>query len=129
MNRPHQPSGRDVQVHWGITDILGTILHCAEVLDAAADECIAWAFLVLRDGFADVEEFFVRPTYRGRGYSSILATMVGEIAQSQNVPLRLWVTHADAGRSGDPAFHRVLEHLGLALMASGCRWAAYKAEP
>jgi GNAT superfamily N-acetyltransferase len=128
LARPQQQSGSIVQLSWGITDVLGEIFHCAEILDGENDECIAWAFVVQRDGFADVEELFVRPVYRGRGYGSVLATIVNEIAQSHGLPLRLWVSHADAGSSSQPTFQRILQHLRLSLSPSGCRWAAYKAE-
>jgi GNAT superfamily N-acetyltransferase len=120
MVRPDHSSGSVVQVNWGITDVLGSVLHCAEMLDATSDEYIAWAFIVQRKGFADVEELFVRPAYRGQGYGSRLAVMINEIAQLNGLPLRLWVSHADAGNSNEPAFQRVLERLGISLTTSGC---------
>jgi GNAT superfamily N-acetyltransferase len=58
---------------WGLPDCFAkTPLVGVEVYDAPNDECIGWAFLVARQGFADIEEFFVRPTYRGKGYGTDL---------------------------------------------------------
>ena len=126
--RPSQPPPAVSFLQWGIVDILGTILHCAEVFDGVSDECIGWAFIVEREGFAEVEELFVRPMYRGKGYASLLSSMINDISQSRNLPVRLWIPHADVSQLNKPSFNRVIEQLGLSLKPSGRRWAAMKAE-
>jgi len=45
-----------IELTWGMPDrFASTPLHGLEIFDAAADECIGWAFVVERSGFADIE--------------------------------------------------------------------------
>jgi GNAT superfamily N-acetyltransferase len=113
---------------WGVRDILrGEVIHVSELYDLANDERIGWAFAVPRDGFLDVEELFVRPQYRRRGYATRLAKLLRKTSDSLNVPLRLWVSYADCGEENRAALEGVLRKLDLSLRNSSCRWAAYVA--
>lgn len=114
------------ELDWITRDILrGEILSVFEVYDFANDERIGWAFAVPREGFLDIEEFFVRPAYRRRGYASRLAASVLKMAKSLNRPIRLWVSYADCGRENRAALDGLLKKLGLSLWNSPVRWAAY----
>lgn len=53
----------------------GAPLHVCEFLDVDNNDRIAWAIAVQRSGFLDLEELFVRPTYRGKGYARELCLM------------------------------------------------------
>lgn len=126
---PHEPGALDVRgMVWGIRDTLrGGVLHGCELYDLANDERIGWAFAVPRDGFLDIEELFVRPPYRRRGYASRLSQILLKRSALLDVPLRLWVSYADCGQKNRDALEGVLRSLGLHLRNSSCRWAAYVA--
>ena len=127
MTRPTQPTGSISEVSWAIADAIGTFLYCIEILDTTIDERLAWAFVVHRDGYADVEEFFVRPAYRLRGYGSKLAFAVEGIAQKQNLPIRFLIPHADANSIHHPPAKRIFAKLGISVGPSSQRWASHMA--
>jgi GNAT superfamily N-acetyltransferase len=118
------------ELRWGITDYFAsTPLHGLEIFDSAEDECVGWAFVVERQGFADIEEFFVRPSYRGRGYGRRLAELI--LSNSDYFlgrPLRLWISHADQPALRATPLIRTLQRLRLsARPTSRRRWAPYVA--
>lgn len=121
--------GIDV-IRSGQVDVLGHSvhggdnLHCREVFDGTNDECMGWTFAVHRRGFLDVEEFFVRPQYRGRGIANQLVEMLLELSHEAQRPLRLWVPFADWSDEQVPRVTRIAKKLGLDLYHSGVRWAA-----
>ncbi len=53
----------------------GQEVHGREIVDAASGERLGWCFLVRRGNVLDIEELFVWPTYRGRGYGRVLANL------------------------------------------------------
>jgi GNAT superfamily N-acetyltransferase len=117
-------------VGWGHADVLGhsvhggDVLHCREVYDGTTDEYMGWTFAVHRRGYLDVEEFFVRPQYRGRGIANQLIEMLLELSREIGRPLRLWVPFADWSDEHVIRVRRIAEKLGLSLYHSGVRWAA-----
>lgn len=124
-------AGEGIQtICWGELDFLGNsqhggdVIHGREVYDATSDERIGWSFAVHREGFLDVEEFFVRPQYRGRGHGSQLVKMLLELAGELKRPLRLWVPFADWTASNLPVVERIVDKLGLHLFHADVRWAA-----
>jgi GNAT superfamily N-acetyltransferase len=117
-------------VGWGHADVLGhsvhggDVLHCREVYDGTTDEYMGWTFVVHRRGFLDIEEFFVRPQYRGHGIANQLIEMLTEMTRESKLPLRLWVPFADWSDEQVPRVQRIAEKLGLTLHHPGLRWAA-----
>jgi GNAT superfamily N-acetyltransferase len=121
---PGVPDVRELA--WGVRDVLrGGTLHGCEVYDLANDERIGWAFAVERDGFLDIEELFVRPAFRRRGYAGKLTQILVMRSAALNLPLRLWVSYADCGPENRAALDGTLRRLGLHLRNSPFRWAAY----
>jgi GNAT superfamily N-acetyltransferase len=117
-----------VERGWGIPDCFAsTPLHGFEFFDAGRDECIGWAFVVKRNGFADIEELFVRPSYRGKGYGRHLAKLILASPHISGCPLRLWISHADRQEVGTPPVAKTLRRLGLSAKSSSPKWAAYVA--
>ena len=121
---------RAIQLMWGHLDILqGEILHGREIYDLESDERMAWAFAVPRDGFLDIEELYVRPNYRRRGYGMLLSEMLHELSDQVRLPLRAWIPWADCGEEDRDALNRILGKLGLSLRNTSQPWAAYVAAP
>jgi len=78
---------------WSLDDGIG--VHGREIVDAGTGDRLAWTFCKRRDGFLDIEEFYVWPSERGKGYGSALASMIAALAKKMNLPIRLLVSYAD----------------------------------
>jgi death-on-curing protein len=100
----------------------------AEIRDTSRDERIGWTFAVVRDGYLDVEELFVRPQYRRQGYGRQLAGLLRELSWHVGRNLRLWVPFADYAPGNFPGLIAIAQTLGVELKESGVRWAALKGE-
>jgi GNAT superfamily N-acetyltransferase len=75
---------------------------------------LGWSFSVIRDGFFDVEELFVQPQWRKRGYGTRLFGLTETRANQNGIPLRLWVPHADCMSDDNlSAFLRMAGRFGL----------------
>jgi len=109
---------------WGIKDLFDDILHGAEIVDTMEDEIIAWGFAIERSSSLELEELFVRPNWRMRGYASQLTTEFSQLATRLGKQLRAWIPHSDAGKRNQPALNAVLRCLGLSRHPSPVRWAA-----
>jgi GNAT superfamily N-acetyltransferase len=113
---------------WRFPDLLGGQAFGFDVVDSDADERIGWAFLVQRNGFAELEEFFVRPRYRGRGHGRLIAQCVSYAAKRLEMPLRMWINPPDSHTVNEGAAASILNRLGLRLGASRNDWAPFLAE-
>ncbi|MEK6284231.1 MAG: hypothetical protein AABO57_00655 [Acidobacteriota bacterium] len=116
-----------VEMRSSTEDILGGSLHAVELCDSTEDECIGWAFAVCRDVFLDIEELFVRPAFRGNNNGNRLAGMLRELADSLELPLRLWVAHADSDQANLAILEKMAECLSLKLGPSDVQWAGLRA--
>jgi GNAT superfamily N-acetyltransferase len=113
-------------LEWGVQDAFGGQLHGVEIDDLSLDDNQAWAFAVSRDGFLDVEELFVRPEWRGRGYGPRLLSVLQARAAKLELPLRLWVPHVDGVDSNALAtFCRMVRKAGLRIFESEVLWASF----
>ena len=91
---------------------------------------IAWCFLIVRDGTLEIQEFYVRPEFRRRGYGRALAANVGSFIRRQGKPVTLCVPFADS-RSESPGTYEgmvaISQRLGLVFYKSDSHFAAYLA--
>ncbi|WP_167767661.1 GNAT family N-acetyltransferase [Bradyrhizobium frederickii] len=112
---------------WGFPDCLGEGLPFVgiELYDGPKDECVGWAFLVKRQGYADIEEFFIRPSFRGRGFGTALAELVKKRPQFEDCPLRLWIGHVDRNNVASATMQATAKRLGLSINPSRRNWASY----
>lgn len=123
-------TGTDEDILWGMPDRLGDpvrgggVIHGRHVYDSVADERCGWLFAVVRGGVLEVEELYVRPQYRRKGYGRRLVSMLKELRTDIGVPLRLWITHADMEAANRSGVDRLVESLGLTVVPSPFRWAA-----
>jgi len=85
--------------------------------------------MTLRDGYLDVEDFFVRPGLGGSSHQDRLIRLVIKFASQEDLHLRLWVAHADI-RSCAANFGPINDFLratALKVRQSPCLWAAFVA--
>jgi len=91
---------------------------------------IAWCFVVDKGETLDIEEFYVRPEFRGRGYGRAMAERVGELIDKKRKAVNLWVPFADC-RSESPqtfdALVAITRRLGLVFSKSHSHLTAYLA--
>jgi GNAT superfamily N-acetyltransferase len=114
---------------WDSWDVLGGRFYAVEAYDRDHDERIGWSFAVSRGDYFDVEELYVRPPYRRRGYASRMVAIMADRARDHGLSIRAWVPFADCERSNREALTATLRKMGLAPRKSGVSWAAYLAVP
>jgi esterase/lipase superfamily enzyme len=109
---------------WKWEPVKDFAIHGREVYDAETDEYLAWAFCVVRDGYLDVDEFFVWPSERGKGYGRQLANMALQLSREMRLPIRQIVSFADTESSQLSGALAVARMLNIRLVESDVRWAS-----
>jgi len=109
---------------WGIMESTGELVHGCEIVGPSEDR-LGWAYAVEREDTLEVEELFVMPRFRRRGYGRRLADAMRKLADEKTMRLKLWVSHADAGAESLAMIDRLLKPLGLQPEPSPQRWASY----
>jgi len=112
---------------WGGHDFAERPFHVHELRDTTSDERIAWAFAMPSDDFLDVEEIFVRPQFRHRGYGTHLLRSLHSISRTAGLHLRVFIPFADCEDNNLKAVERLLAKEGYFLIASDVRWVPYTA--
>jgi GNAT superfamily N-acetyltransferase len=110
---------------WCINSPLGLPLHGIELWDRRHDERQGWVFATERDGFLDVEELFVRPSYRKQGLGRSLLKQIRVHAEQRQLPLRFWVPHGDC--VDETSRIMLSKFIGLPLLRSEVSWADFTA--
>ena len=67
----------------------------------------------------------MKPSYRGKRYGSKLVRMIKERPELKQLPLRLWISHADALMVRSEPVRRIVSKLGLSVNPSVRRWAPF----
>jgi GNAT superfamily N-acetyltransferase len=123
-------SSHQISLSWGTRDVLtGGVAHAAEVYDYQNDERLAWSFFVERCAFLEIEEFYVRPQYRGQGHANTICREILRLADQLELIPKLWISFADCELENRPALDAMIRRLGLSMRNTNERWAAYVALP
>jgi len=118
----------DIAMEWWMPSVLHGIINGLEIRDSEFDERKAWGFAVEYDGYLNVEELFVKPQYRGRGYCKELISGFEQISKHSSVPLRFWISHPDNNTENIVTLEHIADKYGYHLSYSGVRWADFKIE-
>lgn len=97
-------------------------VHCREIVDVDSDDRIGWSFCTKRGRFLDVDEFFIWPTHRQKGYAQMLSKAVAELAKEMNLNVRLRVPYADTEPAYIEGARKVAKLFGLYLYPSTDKW-------
>jgi hypothetical protein len=120
--------GKGIRLYsWGISSPLGNTLHGIEFIDNEKNEIIGWAFCVEEDDRLCIEEIFVRPKWRGRGYGRNLGIELKNLSNEKRKSLSAWVPHPDRAMINSPQLKGLFSKLELRLLPSTFKWASYKA--
>ncbi|HTW59300.1 MAG TPA: GNAT family N-acetyltransferase [Terriglobales bacterium] len=112
---------------WGLREFGGGMFHCREFIDPS-DERIGWLFAIERSDGIEVEEWFVRPAFRRKGYGKWLIRLALELAESKGLRLRVWISHADTNPSNLQIVEKLVHPLGLEIRDSFEPWAPFTIE-
>lgn len=118
------------EISWIARDDWGHRVFGCEIKNKSLSNRRAWAFVVERDGALEIEEIYVRPEFRRRGYANRLILGIQAAAAEERLPLRLWVPFADCKLMSPntyPALVALVKKLGLRFQPCPFRWAAYYA--
>jgi GNAT superfamily N-acetyltransferase len=107
---------------WVLRDHADGMFHCREFIDPD-DERIAWAFAIERDEVIEIEELFVRPSFRRNGYGKRLINWARELAFNKQLPLKLWIPDVDTDPSNLQVLTKLINPLELQIVESDSRWA------
>jgi len=123
------PASKDgmLERQWGVPNLLGGVLYGVDIYDLAADDPLGWGLAVVRDGYLDVEELFVKPSNRRTGIASRLASLLSGRASGLNLPLCFWVPYADVNSTNLATFVRLTRRLNMSIKRSDVPWASYVA--
>lgn len=121
---PFEKSTGIVLLSWGIEGLLGNKIHGQEFVDLSQNEIIAWAFSIEHEDFLDIEELYVRPTWRNQGYALKLAANLYRQSAKVGKPLRAWIPHSDYIISNHKPLKTIICKLGLSLNPSPVKWAS-----
>lgn len=66
-----------------------------DVVDADNDDRLAWAMAVWRRGEIHIDDLFVKPEARGRGYADTMIKYYLEASEHYGAPLRFWIPWSD----------------------------------
>jgi GNAT superfamily N-acetyltransferase len=113
-------------VSWALKEHTGGVFHCREFLGRETDR-IGWSFAVERSENLEIEELFVMPKHRRKGYGSELTKQMQDLAHERALKLKVWIPHVDSSAQNLAIVERLVAKIGLRTEPSGVRWASHVA--
>jgi GNAT superfamily N-acetyltransferase len=113
---------------WVVRDEQYRRIYGFEVWDEVGKERKGWSFVVENNGGLEVEEFYVRPEFRGRGHGTALAAKVRAMADAKRMPLFVFVPFADCKQENESNYQPLVataRRLGVRFLPCPVPWAAY----
>jgi GNAT superfamily N-acetyltransferase len=113
-------------VQWEAACFLDRRFLAYDIVDVDKDDRLAWAIIVHRRGELHVEDLYVKPHVRRRGFGTKMLTHLIRLAEQIGQPLRFWIPFADVENEEHFAMvRRWFESHGLGLTPAPRAWAAY----
>lgn len=123
--------GGYLERRWVIRDELHRRIYGFEVWDETGNkERQGWSFVVENSDRLEVEEFYVRPEFRGRGHGSALAAKVRTMADAKRMPLVVFIPFADCKQENESNYQplvAIARRLRVQFLPCPVPWAAYYA--
>jgi len=108
---------------WGLPNPARPLLHGVSMFDHDQNEEAAWAFAFEENESLDVEEFFVSPRYRKRGFARDLLKSMSQLAIKVGKPFKYWLPIIDNVLLGQDV-HDLAWNFNLRIEESPVKWAA-----
>ena len=110
---------------------LGNLSFVISVWQPSSHTRVGWCFATIRDGWYEIEDFFIRPQYQSdKRHFISLAAEAFRVPIHNSLPVRLWVSDTDT-RSISANFsvvNELIRRFQLRVSPGGVKWAPYKAE-
>jgi len=113
------------------TNALGYAACVIDLWQFEEDIRIGWCLLTWRGGdFVEIEDFFIRPGFQIGPHQRVLTEQVLELAQDNELPLRLWIGHADIKHytANFAVMNKLLRAIRWKVGPSPYPWEVYVAE-
>ena len=111
--------------NWAIPDLHGGILHCIQVYDNRHNELLAWSFCVVRKNYLNVEELFVKPDYRRKGYGKMIITDINRLAAALKKTVRYLIPHSEDNQDSLILIDKLFSPFKIGLKAAKVNWCSY----
>jgi hypothetical protein len=106
----------------------GSILHWLDIV-GENDERLGWASAIQSSTSFEIEELFVKPSYRRTGWGKKLFQTIERTATDCGLSIKMWVSFADTAPENLQRIEKIVGPSGLSIQASGVRWARLVAAP
>lgn len=90
---------------------------------------IGWTSMIETDESCELEELFVRPHFRSRGFGRKLLNAMVVLAANRKKLFLAWIPYADAGEDHLQLLELMFDNSGLTIHQAEERWAPYVAAP
>jgi esterase/lipase superfamily enzyme/GNAT superfamily N-acetyltransferase len=128
VSPPLGAASRSIAILWKCSRGGGEV-HGREIVNAQSGERIGWCLMVRTGRILAIEDFFVWPEYRGRGYGRFLADLSLELAREMQAELQLNVRFVDAASNNRSALLSLAALLKLHLHTSTRPGLAFEGTP
>lgn len=108
---------------WGFHNPVRNLMHGVSISDHGKNEEVAWSFVFEESEELYVEEFFVNPIYRQRGFARELWNSLNTLSIRIGKPLKFWLPHIDSVMLGQD-IHDIAWKFNLRIHESTVNWAA-----
>lgn len=102
-----------------------------DIVNVDSNDRMAWLLMTIRRGELHIEDLYVKPEHRFKGFGTALMNEAFETAEKylSSVPLRFWIDFADVDTCPKADFLcRWFGKYGLRIEKSPRPWAAYTAQ-
>jgi hypothetical protein len=124
VRQPSKEAGYGIlKREWGLNTPIRTSMHGVTIFDTYHEQEVAWAFAFEEGKSLDVEEYFVSPLYRKRGFVRELLKSLNQLSLKIDKPLRYWLPHIDSVMLGQN-IHDLAWIFNLRVERSPVKWAA-----
>ncbi len=120
LDIPSRPDLGFRELHWKWIQEADFGVHVREIREGE-NRC-GWAFCIARDGYLTVDEFFVAPEYRARGFARLLCKAVQDLAEVVKKPIRLLLSFAESGAESKEMRDAVARMFGVTWRPSKTRF-------
>lgn len=110
------------EINWGIKSLLDQMMHGVEFIDITSNDIIAWGFAIEHTDYIDIEELFVKPTWRKKGYGKKISSSFMQLSNSTGKSLRVMIPFSDDNPDNRIAVNSIISYLGLSIRKSNSKW-------